>query len=106
MHEALCRSPGTTLDILHVERRAADHSANIGSKPPSLREAFKISGGKSPHQFVMERRVQHALELLRNEDRSIAEIAHAVGFSSQSRLTENFRRVTGLTPGQFRRSLG
>jgi AraC-like DNA-binding protein len=53
----------------------------------------------------MERRVQ-ALELLRNKDRSIAEIAHASGFSSQSRLTENFRRVTGLPPGQFRRSLG
>src|SRR6516164_8240309 len=32
MHEALCRSFGTTLDILHGERRAADHSANIGSK--------------------------------------------------------------------------
>jgi hypothetical protein len=32
MHEALCRSSGTTLDILHVERRAADPSANIGSK--------------------------------------------------------------------------
>ena len=34
MHEALCRSSGTTLDILHAERRAADHSANIGSKQP------------------------------------------------------------------------
>ena len=32
MHEALCRSFGTTLDILHGERRAADHSANIGSR--------------------------------------------------------------------------
>jgi hypothetical protein len=32
MHEAPCRSSGTTLDILHAERRAADHSANIGSK--------------------------------------------------------------------------
>src|SRR6266446_2371425 len=32
MHEALCRSSGTTLDILQAERRAADHSANIGSK--------------------------------------------------------------------------
>jgi AraC family transcriptional regulator len=81
-------------------------AAIAGLSPHHFGEAFKISGGKSPHQFVMERRVQHALELLRNEDRSIAEIAHAVGFSSQSRLTENFRRVTGLTPGQFRRSLG
>jgi hypothetical protein len=32
LHEALCRSSGTTLDILHAERRAADHSANIGSR--------------------------------------------------------------------------
>jgi len=31
MHEALCRPSGTTLDIVHAERRAADHSANIGS---------------------------------------------------------------------------
>ena len=31
MHEALCRPSGTTLDIVHAERRAADHSTNIGS---------------------------------------------------------------------------
>jgi hypothetical protein len=34
MHEALCRPSDTTLDILHVERRAADHSANMGSRGP------------------------------------------------------------------------
>ena len=38
MHEALCRSSGTTLDILHAERRAADHSANIGSRPQAPRQ--------------------------------------------------------------------
>jgi AraC family transcriptional regulator len=54
----------------------------------------------------MERRVQRALELLRDGNRTIAEIAHAAGFASQSHLTTNFRRVTGLTPGRFRRSLG
>ena len=32
MHEALCRPTDTTLDVLHVERRAADHSANMGSR--------------------------------------------------------------------------
>jgi AraC-like DNA-binding protein len=46
------------------------------------------------------------MALLRGEERSIAVIAHAAGFSSQSRLTQNFRRVTGLTPSQFRRSPG
>ena len=74
--------------------------------PHHFGQAFKISAGKSPHRFVMERRVQYAMELLRNEGCSIAAIAIAAGFSSQSRLTENFRRVARLTPGQFRRSLG
>ena len=52
-----------------------------------------------------DRTVIIAQELLRDGDRTIAEIAHAAGFSSQSHLTANFRRVTGLTPGRFRRSL-
>jgi AraC family transcriptional regulator len=36
---------------------------------------------------------------------SISAIAFAVGFSSQSHLTANFRRTTGLTPARFRRLL-
>ena len=96
----------------YIDAHLADELALVelaaiaGLSPHHFGEAFKIAVGKPPHQFVMEKRVQHALELLRNKDRSIAEIARASGFSSQSRLTENFRRVTGLTPGQFRRSLG
>jgi AraC family transcriptional regulator len=81
-------------------------AAIAGLSPHHFLEAFKISVGKSPHRFVTERRVQRALELLRDDARSIAEIANAAGFSSQSHLTANFRRVTGLTPGRFRRSVG
>ena len=81
-------------------------AAIAGLSPHHFGQAFKISAGKSPHRFVIERRVQHAMELLRREDCSIAAIASAAGFSSQSRLTQNFRRVAGVTPGQFRRSLG
>jgi len=73
--------------------------------PHHFGEAFKTSMGTSPHRYVIERRVRYALELLREKDRSIGEIAHAAGFSSQSHLTANFRRVTGLTPGRFRQSL-
>jgi AraC family transcriptional regulator len=80
-------------------------AAIAGLSPNHFGEVFKTSVGKSPHQFVTERRVEQAMALLRNDQRSIAEIAQAAGFSSQSRLTQNFRRLTGLTPGQFRRSL-
>jgi AraC family transcriptional regulator len=74
-------------------------AAIAGLSPHHFVEAFKISVGKSPHQFVI---VQRALDLLRDDDRSIAEVAHTAGFASQSHLTANFRRVTGLTPGRFR----
>jgi AraC family transcriptional regulator len=80
-------------------------AAIAGLSPHHFGEAFKTSVGTSPHRYVIERRVQYALELLREKDRSIGEIAHAAGFSSQSHLTANFRRVTGLTPGRFRQSL-
>jgi AraC-like DNA-binding protein len=80
-------------------------AAIAGLSPHHFVGAFKISVGKPPHRFVMERRVQRAVELLRDGNRTIAEIANAAGFSSQSHLTANFRRVTGLTPGRFRRSL-
>ena len=80
-------------------------AAIAGLSPHHFGEAFKTSMGTSPHRYVIEKRVQHALELLREKDRSIGEIAHAAGFSSQSHLTANFRRVTGLTPGRFRQSL-
>ena len=63
MHEALCRSSGTTLDILHAERRAADHSANIGSNgrdllqlPPELRGIAYVpqNYGLFPHLIIAE----------------------------------------------------
>ena len=69
-------------------------------------EAFKIATGMSPHRYVIEKRVDRARELLRDPRLSIAEIATVVGFASQSHLTVNFRRLTGLTPARFRRSGG
>ena len=76
---------------LTAELGLVELAAIAGLSPHHFVEAFKISVGKPPHQFVMERRVQRALELLRDGDRTIAEIAHVAGFSSQSHLTANFR---------------
>jgi AraC family transcriptional regulator len=84
----------------------AELAALVGLSTSHFGEAFKTSVGTSPHRYVMERRVEHAHQLLRDKARPIEEIASAVGFSSQSHLTTNFRRVTGVTPGRFRRSLG
>ena len=60
--------------------------------------------GLPPYRYVLERRVEHACGLLKDSQRSIADVAYASGFSSQAHLTMNFRRLTGMTPGRFRRS--
>jgi AraC family transcriptional regulator len=83
----------------------ADLSAVAGLSSHHFGAAFKASIGTPPYRYVMERRVQVARELLRDGKRSVAEIAYAAGFASQAHLTTSFRRVTGTTPGRFRRSL-
>jgi AraC family transcriptional regulator len=64
---------------------------------------FKASTGLPPHQYVIARRVERARELLRAEtDLSLAEVAAHVGFSDQSQFSHHFKRLVGVTPGQFR----
>ena len=64
--------------------------------------AFKTATGVAPHQYVLERRVARARELLSLGQLPLSEIAGVCGFASQAHLTNVFKRATGLTPGAFR----
>jgi AraC family transcriptional regulator len=56
-----------------------------------------------PHQYVIARRVERAKQLLQGRgDLSLAEVAARAGFSDQSQLSHHFKRLVGVTPGQFR----
>jgi len=59
---------------------------------------FKNATGVSPFQYVIAKRVKRARDLLARGTVSIAEVAYATGFSSQSHLTETFKRHFGVTP--------
>jgi AraC family transcriptional regulator len=64
---------------------------------------FKRATGLPPNQYVLARRFERAQQLLqRNRDRFLAELAARAGFSDQSQLTCHFKRLVGVTPGQFR----
>jgi len=63
---------------------------------------FKRSTGCSPHQFVLQRRLERAKELLRNPHISLSEVSLRAGFADQSHLSNVFRRYVGLTPARFR----
>ncbi len=62
---------------------------------------FKGATGIAPHQYHIRCRVNRAKRMLLQKELSIAQIAQAVGFSSQSHLNYHFKRVVGLTPTKF-----
>lgn len=83
-------TPLTLDDLALLVRRSRFHFARL----------FKASTGMTPHQYVVQRRVERAREFLRAGG-VIADVAAAVGFASQSHLNAHVRRAFGCTPGQL-----
>jgi len=83
-----------------------EHLAAVaGLSPYYFARQFKRATGLPPHQYVVARRVERAKQLLRTgSDFSLAEVAAHAGFSDQSQFSYHFKRVLGVTPGQFRMS--
>ena len=79
-------------------------SAAPAMSPFRFARAFKKTTGQSPRQYVIARRIERAKELLRARRGGIAEVAHRVGFSTQSHFTAVFHRHCGITPKRFRDS--
>jgi transcriptional regulator GlxA family with amidase domain len=59
---------------------------------------FKQSIGQTPHQYILNQRVEKAKALLKQGNLSLAEIAVTVGFYDQAHFTNYFKRLTGTTP--------
>ncbi len=80
-------------------------AALAGLSPNYFLGAFREATGQTPHRYVTELRIARACELLRDPHRPITEVSLAVGFSSQSHLTEVFRRTMKTTPAAYRRQV-
>ncbi|MCA1516117.1 AraC family transcriptional regulator [Bradyrhizobium sp. NBAIM01] len=78
-------------------------ACGIGTK--SFVRAFAATTGKSPYQYVIAARVERAKRLIEQNQQGLAEIALRCGFSHQEHLTRAFRRLTGQTPGRYRRGI-
>ncbi len=73
--------------------------------PCHFARAFKESTGLSPHQYVLRRRIDRAVEMLKDERPSLAGLANDLGFSSQGHFTTVFRKFTGTQPSNYREQL-
>lgn len=66
---------------------------------------FQNSTGVSPYKYVIQQRVAKAKDLIKNSKLSLVDIAGECGFSSQSQMTQHFRKCVGVTPKVYRDKL-
>lgn len=78
-------------------------SSVVGLSVSHFSRRFKASTGKTPHQYVVDRRLERAKTLLAGTKLPIAQVASECGFSHQEHLTHVFRDKVSITPAEFRR---
>lgn len=89
----------------HLERgpRVTELAANVRLSQAHFSRAFKGVFGRSPQQFILERRVERAKGLMLTTPRRLCEIAQACGFADQAHFSRAFRKRVGLPPNAWRR---
>jgi AraC family transcriptional regulator len=105
--------------ISRAERLIAEAMDRPESASPTLRELaatarlstnhfirlFRRMRGTTPHQLVMTRRCQRAMDLLRKPDLTVADVSDAAGYSSPAYFIASFRQQLGVTPGAYQRAV-
>ncbi|MGI8760251.1 MAG: helix-turn-helix transcriptional regulator [Jatrophihabitantaceae bacterium] len=68
-----------------------------------LSRAFRLAYGESPYAYLMTRRIERAMALLRRGDLSVTEVCFAVGCSSLGTFSTRFTELVGVPPSIYRR---
>lgn len=91
--------------LQHMERRVTIEalSKQYLINPTTLKSAFKAVYGTSLAAHIKKHRMEQAAKLLRETDMSIAEIAQAVGYDSQSKFTTAFKSLYQTLPREYRK---
>ncbi len=71
-----------------------------------LSRQFKIAYGESPYSYLMTRRIERAMALLRRGDISVTEVCFAVGCSSLGTFSTRFTELVGVPPSLYRTQAG
>lgn len=86
---------------LNVEELAAGVHMSAGH----LSRQFRAAYGESPYSYLMTRRIERAMALIRRGDLSITDICFSVGFSSLGTFSTRFSELVGLSPSRYRAAL-
>jgi AraC-like DNA-binding protein len=91
MHEA-CERPWTVESLARA----------VGLSRAAFSARFTEAVGESPMRYLLARRMQRAMQLLRDRRLSLAAVAEGVGYGSEASLSAAFKRHTGHSPGDYR----
>lgn len=89
-------------DHLHTRITIDDLSNHVSLNPSYLSRLFKKEVGIPISNYIQEKKIETARNMLIYSEHSLSEIASTLAFPSQSYFTEIFRKKTGLTPTEYR----
>jgi transcriptional regulator GlxA family with amidase domain len=72
------------------------------TSPAHFSRQFRATFGETPHRYLQRRRVERAMELLRETDRPVTEICFEVGWGSLGTFSRTFRAIVGEPPSAYR----
>jgi AraC-like DNA-binding protein len=72
------------------------------ASPAHFSREFRAVFGETPHRYLQRRRVERAMFLLRETDRSITDICFDVGFTSLGTFSRTFRDIVAESPSEYR----
>lgn len=99
--EYLCKEKVYTDPLISLERLAK----GLKMQEKLLSQVINQSSGSNFNDFINSFRIEYAIEMMKNSDMKILEIAYEAGFNSKTTFNTSFKKITGLTPSEYKKNL-
>lgn len=104
-HDPLLNQIREIIESRYMENgTAADLAAQLGISQGYFSQIVKREMGKSYSELILERRLKEARNLLKYTDCTVGEIAEKTGYSDYYYFTKTFKKLTGMSPSEYRKS--
>ena len=80
-------------------------ASRFGYSPRNFRRVFREATATTPHDYLVKLRLGHAMRALRASNGNVTEIAFASGFNDSNYFSYTFRKLTGMSPSQYRQQV-